>query len=191
MVDADPADEHTIKNKAGNSQKVWRKCYPFQYPFTQVNTYKPISGVVQNLLSNFTASNIKICVNRPIGKTLEYDLAFLNPACKLLLTPAIQDNHIQELETLMDEYSAGNSLSPHATLFTDINNLVTASPWPDLDQKNRSVIAAYYLKAVESAKGAHASYFYEQLLENFEKEPTQRVAFVLPQNIQDAFDHVC
>jgi predicted ATP-dependent endonuclease of OLD family len=135
LADADP-----VKRESGR----WRGCYPFEL-LPGSDDYKIISSEVTNLKSR-ASNNISIfCNDSGSGKTLEFDLAFANPECTLLLTPCVPSEHSQLLTTLMSTYSQATFEDYKHLTHTDPNllRLVDESAWNENDKK-RGLIAAYY-----------------------------------------------
>ena len=81
----------------------WKKCFPFEIKDDE--NHKCISDNI-NSLKAIKSSNIGIfCNESGKGKTLEYDIAFENPDCKLLITDSVIPKHRKIIEKIMDNYS--------------------------------------------------------------------------------------
>ena len=131
------------------------------------------------------------------GKTLEYQVAFENPGCKLLLTPSLDNS--DELDHLMDAFSSGKSLTDLFTLLRESkeNKRITSalrkalSPevWPE-SSKKAAVIASRYLNSV--GKGENALELSSILQENYSKKGTPEFQeFHVPEYIKNAIEWVC
>ncbi|MCJ7655693.1 MAG: hypothetical protein MUO97_10440, partial [Dehalococcoidia bacterium] len=180
LADADP-----VKKKNGR----WRKCYPFEL-LSGSNDHKLISSGVDDLKAR-VSNNISIfCNDNGSGKTLEFDLAFANPECTLLLTPCLSGEYRGLLSELMSTYSQC-SFEQYKSLThidPDLLRLVDESAWNE-DDKKRGLIASYYHQATSGVKGEHALEVGHKLRENCMATPV--APFSVPKNIKDAIAWLC
>lgn len=188
LTDTDPTKRKKVKNAKDE------KCYPFELNSdTEQYTYKSISAILNDLNTEYcNHSNIQIFNSDPgLGKTFEYELAFANPTCKLLLTDFTSNK--KELEKLMDLYEENASLSAmlEEVKYSNLVDKIAQSPsdsWSK-DILKKALIAARYLMSVESNKGEHALALELQLRKNLEREKPEK--FTIPKYIENAIRWVC
>lgn len=176
IIDPDPT-----KLKADR----WVECYPFEIKENS-NDFKSISNVVTSLKAG-KADNIQVfCDESGKGKTFEYDVAFLNPVCKLLIADCIAKKHQEFLNDMMDSFTGADfeDLKQIPKVDTDICGLIDDSEWEAIDDKKRGLVASHYLKAVDKIKGENALQIEYCLRTNLTSEDS--VPFQIPQNIKDA-----
>lgn len=198
ITDVDP-----VKKEKGKTQ--WEKCFPFEL---NVNTdnyeYKQFSGILDKLIHDYNQNNK--CLNIKVfsqnigkGKTFEYEIAYNNPNCKLLITDSSSNQN--ELEKLMDAYSENKSIDEILEEFKDnktktkyknfLENNITS--WSE-DEKKRTLIATRYLESIEnnSGKGEYALELNYELRTNLEKRKADDyIKFKIPKYIEDALKWVC
>jgi hypothetical protein len=130
--------------------------------------------------------NISIfCNESGKGKTLEYDIAFENPDCKLLITDSVIPKHRKILEQIMDNFSTEDfdSLKETPNVDTAVCGLLEESGWEE-DDKKKGIVAYHYFKAVSNAKGEHAMQLEYNLRNNIEAD--KPVSFNVPPNLNKA-----
>lgn len=126
-----------------------------------------------------------------IGKTLEYQLAFENPFCTLLITPSMVNT--EEIEKLMTNYhtSSFEELSQILSKTNENSRIIdglkqSSQTWNE-DMKKRALIASRYLNSV--SKGANALELSSILQDNLEEKGTEKyVDFKVPKYIVEAID---
>lgn len=187
ITDVDP----TRRKQEDKAKDV--KCYPFElHSCPEEYTYKDESTVLSELKQKYTDhNNIRVfSQSEGKGKTFEYELAYWNPTCQLLLTDYMSNK--KELETLMTMYAEGKSLNEmlETVKSTDLDLKIRATPqtWTE-EEKKKALIAARYLKSVESNKGEHALELAYQLRKNLEVE--QPDIFKVPSYIEQAIRWAC
>ena len=180
MIDADPTEvqgEH------------WIKCYPFEIKKGN-DDYKSVSTTAISLKEGKSA-NIRIfCEESGIGKTMEYDLAFTNPDCRLLITESMAKKHQDNVGDLMDLYPECDfdELSNVKNNDESIVKKMEESEWSEENDRKKGLIAAHYLKSVEKLKGEHALQLDYNLMKNLDSE--EPVLFKVPKIIRGAFDWI-
>jgi putative ATP-dependent endonuclease of OLD family len=187
VLDADPSK----KSKDGNSR--WGSCFPYEIgQDIETYEYKPISTELDELIKGYqNQPNIKIFGNiNGEGKTFEYELAFANPSCRLLLTEHL--SKVDVLEALMHTYQEGGTVQSMLEMIDDeiLEAAILESQWED-EKKKRAIIASRYLKSVETGpgKGEHALFLDYGLRQNLiEEDP---INFIVPDYIRDSIEYVC
>ncbi|QGG46312.1 ATP-dependent nuclease [Heliorestis convoluta] len=187
ITDTDPT-KRKIEKKAKNT-----KCFPFELQSNPKEyTYKDESTVLFELKQKQKDhNNIRIFSQlKGKGKTFEYELAYWNPTCQLLLTDYVSNRN--ELESLMSLYLDGKDLDEMLTRVKSekLISKIKAAPqtWEEKEKK-KALIAARYLQSVESNKGEHALELAYQLRKNLEKG--QPVSFRVPPYIEEAILWAC
>jgi putative ATP-dependent endonuclease of the OLD family len=174
VVDSDPTRLEDTK---------WKKCFPFE--IKDDKNHKGIADNVNSLKTGKSPNISVFCNESGKGKTLEYDIAFENPDCRLIITDSIIPKNRKILEQLMDKYSTEdiNSIKETPNVDTAICNLLEESCWNE-DDKKKAIIAFHYFMAVSNAKGEHAMQVEYNLSKNMETEkPT---SFNVPTNFSEA-----
>ena len=174
IVDADPTQLTDDK---------WKKCFPFEIKDDE--NFKTVSDNVSSLKTGKSANISIFCNESGKGKTLEYDMAFENPDCKLLITDSAISKHKEIVEHLMDNYLEKNFDALKQTPNADsvICSLLDESEWEDEDKK-KGIIAYHYYKAVSAAKGEHAMQLEYNLKKNLAAD--NPLAFKVPANLKKA-----
>lgn len=178
IVDSDPTCLKDTK---------WKKCFPFEIKDDEY--HKGIADNVNSLKTD-KSSNISIfCNESGKGKTLEYDIAFENPDCKLIITDSIIPKHRKIIEQLMDNYSTKDfeSLKETPNVDAAVCNLLEESSWEE-DDKKKGIVAYHYFKAVSNAKGEHAMQLEYNLRKNI--EANKPASFNVPTNLNEAISWV-
>jgi predicted ATP-dependent endonuclease of OLD family len=187
VTDRDP--EH---KKPGDKQK-FKYCYPFETNLDSTFSYQEKAS--ENITLYSTHPTIRFFSQDSLkGKTLEYDLFYHNPTCKLLLTDSIKNK--EELEKLIDAIAVdedlatidGKKILRESDENKRIMNALNKKPvgWTQL-ALTHSLVAARYLNSV--GKGENALELAVTLEENLNKETP--VPFVVPSYITEAIDWVC
>jgi len=180
IIDADPT-------KAQGDR--WVKCYPFEIKKDN-DDYKSVSRIATSLKKG-KSTNIQIfCEESGMGKTMEYDLAYSNPDCRLLITESMAKKHQDIIEYLMERYSESNfeELGKVENIDGDILETIIHSEWSDETDRKKGLVAAHYLKSVDALKGEHALQLDYNLRANLEAEDP--VEFKVPQVIKSAIDWI-
>jgi len=169
--------------------KRWVKCYPFEIKKDN-DGYRGVSSIAASLKEG-KSSNIRIfCDESGMSKTLEYDLSFVNPNCIFLITDCMAQKHQDTIKALMDKYPESDfeELSNIQNIDENIIKLISESEWSDDKDKKRGLIAAHYLKSVDTLKGEHALQLDYNLRLNL--KPTDPIQFEVPQAIKSAIDWI-
>lgn len=193
ITDIDP----TRKKKNENNEK-FRKCYPFEMNVDNTN-YEYKQNITMEKYEKGKHTNIcSFIQNKQYGRTLEYQIAFENPTCKLLITPSLSNN--EELQKLMEFYENNKKLDVDVFLneLSDTKenkrikqsiNSCDAKIWDD-NSKKKAIIASRYLNSV--GKGENALELSSILRDNLcEKGKSKFKEFNVPTYIKDAIDWVC
>lgn len=183
LTDIDP-----VRKKIGLNGK-YKTCYPYEFN-SDSNTYEYKRNYVTHPSSNIFVFSQE----EAHGKTLEYELAYLNPSLKLLLTDSIQNK--AEIEDLMDLYVDSSSTVDQflgslrdSNENTRIINSINSVSLSD-DEKKRSIIASRYLNSV--SKGENALELAIALQDNLSKKQGEGYAEVMiPDYIKEALEVLC
>ncbi len=180
IIDADPAK---IEGER------WIKCYPFEIKKNN-DMYRSVSNIVDSLEKGKSANIQIFCDKSEMGKTLEFDLSFINPNCILLITDCIAQNHQDTIRELIDKYPESDfeELSNIEGVDENITKLISKSEWSDDKDKRRGLIAAHYLKSIDTLKGENALQLDYNLRLNLESEGP--IQFKIPQAIKSAIDWI-
>jgi putative ATP-dependent endonuclease of OLD family len=141
LIDADPR-----KQLRGNNEK-FRSCYPYEINQDPKCAYKPLSDSIEKL-ETLTKGRENILVDHG-DKTLEYDLAFDNHKCPLIVTEAC--THASALRTII----ADPATTPDE-LAEILMEARAATEHLAAHAQAAHVIATCYLQCIDSAKGEHA-----------------------------------
>lgn len=172
----------------------YQRCYPYEYnidgtKYTQNNHLDNYKNGQHPNIQTFTQDKI-------LGKTLEYQIAFENPKCKLLLTPSLRNRQI--LEKLIDAFSNKESLEKLLQLLkgTEEDKRISEALKKELPQiwteeeKKKALIASQYLNSVE--KGENALELATILQDKFIDSPDEaKKEFHVPEYIKNAIEWVC
>lgn len=195
ITDLDPCRKDI--NKENDKNQNFKACYPFEINENCDKYEYQLNPCMEKYKKS---NNSNICFftqNENYGKTLEYQLAFENPDCELLLTPSLKNK--KELKGLMKMYSDGKSLEEMLKILkeSDENNRIKTSIlsvrnkdiWTHEFQK-RAVIAARYLNSIEKGENALelSSILYEYILKD---KSLEHKDFNIPEYIKEAIDWVC
>ena len=191
ITDIDP----TRKKKKENNEK-FMKCYPFEMNVDSIN-YEYKQNTTMEKYEKGKHSNIcSFIQDKQYGRTLEYQIAFENPTCKLLITPSLSNN--EELRNLMDFYENTKKLDEFLDELSDTKenkrikqsiDSCDAEIWDD-NSKKKAIIASRYLNSV--GKGENALELSSILRDNLcEKGKAEFKEFNVPTYIKDAIDWVC
>ena len=180
IIDSDPA-----KFAGGR----WIECYPFEIKKNN-EKYRSISSIATSLKEG-KSSNIQIFYDDSgKGKTLEYNIAFENPNCRLLITDCMAKKNKETIKKLMEQYP-GDDLEPLKkvpNMDKELTALIDESEWPSEDDKKRALIAAYYLKAIDKVKGENALQLGYNLSLNLDSE--KAVPFKVPEYIRNVVNWI-
>ncbi|MGD1045091.1 MAG: AAA family ATPase [Bacteroidota bacterium] len=179
ITDRDPERKEIL----GDS---YEKCYPFELGIAP-EAYEFKDNASSKIAQYSLHPNIRF-FSQDIakGKTLEYDLAFYNPALELLLTESIINR--SELLALMKAYKDGKEFAEMPLRDTSENSRIKnglssgTCTWDD-NEKKRAIIAARYLNSV--SKGENALELSTKLEEDLQSNSP---AFVVPQYLKDALE---
>ncbi len=191
ITDLDPARKEKTKESAK-----FEKCYPFEM-YTEPEKYDYELNSIMEKYEEGKHPNIRsFTQDKVYGKTLEYQLAFENPKCKLLLTPSLQNrDELNDLMIMIDENKELNSMLERLRA-SDENKRIQDSilssneePWID-EIKKKSIIASRYLNSV--GKGENALELSSILRDNLcEKGKAEYKEFNVPTYIKDAIEWMC
>lgn len=189
LTDRDPQRKDITTARAR-----FNKCYPFEYD-VDTSIYEYQKNSFDSLYNEGNHPNITFYSQNDIyGKTLEYEIAYLNAGSSLLLTDSIENG--DEIEELFNLYNEPTSTiaefiaelrksAENDRIIDSINN----STLPD-DEKKKSIIASRYLNSV--GKGENALDLAIKLKTNLEKRGTPEYQdFIVPEYIQNAINKLC
>ena len=162
-----------------------KACYPYEFGIKDDVTYSHHADLeVEDYSSH---PNIRFFrQDSTYGKTLEYDIAFCNPKCKLIAVDGIKNQ--EELFGLMNSSTLDEMISKlrfSAENERIKNALNDNTTWSDED-KMRALLASRYLNSIN--KGGNALELSLALEDNLKKDsedPTKE-SFTVPQYIIDA-----
>jgi putative ATP-dependent endonuclease of OLD family len=178
VFDLDPAHRESSVRGAR-----WKSCWPFELNADPKHDYRQL----QILTDLPTGSNIRLFYDETgKGKTFEYDLAFVNHTCELLITSACEDADL--LEALMAECAKGSWFGKIEGEDERVYAALDACNW-DLKDKLKARFAANYLLAIEKSKGENALILERQLRQNLRSGKQQ--GFIVPDHIRRAIEWVC
>ena len=189
ITDLDPVRKNKTEEKA-----TWNKCYPYEANMN-LDEYEYNYNQSMKSYEEDMHPNIRIFTqNQNYGKTLEYQIAFENPTCKLLLTPSLSNK--DELEELIDAICENQSLDMVLPILHDskenkrikesISQAKSDEIWTE-ERKKYAVFASRYLNSVE--KGENALELSLKLEDNIEAE--EKITFQVPEYIKKAIEWVC
>lgn len=188
ITDIDPMRKN--KNIKGAS---FSKCYPYEYDMDLTSYEYQHNDVLIKKYSEGKHPNIRVfSQNETYGKTLEYQLAYDNPKCTLLLTESIAN--IGELTTFMemiDKKTVDEMLKEISDSKENerIKEAISSSGWDDVEKKN-AIIASRYLNSV--GKGENALELASDLKDNLCLKGTDEYQeFTVPKYISQAIKWVC
>ncbi|RZJ52421.1 MAG: ATP-dependent endonuclease, partial [Flavobacterium sp.] len=189
LTDRDPQRKDITAARAR-----FNKCYPFEYD-GDTSIYEYQKNSFDSLYNEGNHPNITFySQNDTFGKTLEYEIAYLNAGSSLILTDSIDNK--DEVEELFNLYNEPTSTiaefivelrksAENDRIIDSINN----STLPD-DEKKRSIIASRYLNSV--GKGENALDLAIKLKTNLEKRGTPEYQdFIVPEYIVNAINKLC
>jgi putative ATP-dependent endonuclease of OLD family len=180
ITDGDP------KRKQKNQDKArYQNCYPYQIGLDD-DKYEsqPISGVVANLEKKVNGIN-NIYVTHG-SKTLEYDLAYTNSNCDLLITDSCTNkSDIQALGQNFDLNGVVAQKLLSDDVIEDLKRLNT------IEEQSKSAFATAYVESIETSKGEHALDLASALRANAGKAEKERIKFVIPEHIVNAVMWAC
>ncbi|MFF2528836.1 ATP-dependent endonuclease [Brevibacillus sp. NPDC058079] len=190
ITDLDPVRKESIEDAS------FEKCYPYELDHDMTKyIYNSCSN---NLVEKYPFDSQKqgpkanvACFSQKIGqgKTFEYELAYSNPSCKLILTESI--SNLKELTDLVDYYKQGKTLDQMLELLGKRgkeNPRIAESIKKYVGSDNREhLIASRYLNSIH--KGENAYELTVALEDNFRKENNAK--FKVPTYIKDAIVWVC
>lgn len=191
ITDIDP-----IRKKKNEKNEKFRKCYPFEMNVDSTN-YEYKQNIAMEKYKKGKHSNIRsFTQDKQYGRTLEYQIAFENPTCKLLITPSLSNS--EELKDLMDFYEGSTELDEFLEELSNTKennrikqsiNSCDAKIWDD-NTKKKAIIASRYLNSV--GKGENALELSSILRDNlYEKGKPGFKEFNVPTYIKDAIDWMC
>lgn len=153
----DSSQSNTIEKKVAcitdiDPMRDGKACYPYEYGQDENSNYSRHGDI--EIRDYSTHPNIRFFrQSETYGKTLEYDLAFHNPKCSLLVTPSIANQ--EELKEIIATDSLDNMLNAlRKSKENDrIKESIINSNWSDEDKK-KAIFASRYLNSV--SKGCNA-----------------------------------
>lgn len=191
ITDLDPTRKEKDKEKAK-----FKKCYPFEMS-ADSSSYDYELNLNMEKYEEGKHPNIRSFMqDKTYGKTLEYQLAFENEKCRLLLTPSLQNkDELNDLMTMIEENKPLDDMLDKLR-GSDENNRILDSitksnrdSWSD-EMKKKAIIASRYLNSV--GKGENALELSSELRENLSKKDTEGfVDFNVPIYIKEAIEWMC
>ena len=193
VTDIDPMRR---RHSTDNTSHRFSACYPYEYNM-DLSTYSYAQNTFLDLYHESSHPNIRsFTQDKKFGKTLEYQIAFENPTCKLLLTPSLSNR--DELNRLMDAYIFHKTVEETLQLLsnTDENQRISnalkqelSAEWTE-EIKKKSIIASRYLNSV--GKGENALELSSALQDCYIKDPDTAIRnFHVPEYIKNAINWVC
>lgn len=193
ITDIDPMRQR--KKELDDTQRP-QKCYPYEYDLSP-DQYTYYQNTSLKAYEESQHPNIRAYTqDRKYGKTFEYQIAFENPQCKLIVTPSIKNG--EELIALINAFSSNEELKDFFSLLRDSkqNKRISYALETDLlegwtdEEKKKAIIASRYLNSVE--KGENALELSTILQERYIEDPTAAVQeFHVPEYIKNAIEWVC
>ena len=185
-----------MRKKIDGSNNHDKKCYPYEYDIdTTEYTYKQ-NKYLEDYEENNHPNIQAFTQDRVFGKTLEYQIAFDNPNCEILITPSVRNQ--AELKKLMKAFEEEKQLSEFIDILNNSNEnsrITTAiqKPLPEQwteKEKKKAIIASRYLNSVEKGENALelATCLQEKYIENSEEAIKN---FNIPNYIKNAIEWVC
>lgn len=161
-------------------------CYPYEYEIDKNSSYTHHADTETALYSEHP--NIRYFrQGEQYGKTLEYEIAFCNPTCKLLLTDSIKNK--DELNDLMEMQTSTTMLERLRKSEENdrIKRSMDACNWSESD-KCKAIIASRYLNSI--SKGGNALELSIALEDNLRlsTDDPNKVKVVVPPYIADALE---
>lgn len=157
ITDIDPMRQR--KKELDDTQRP-QKCYPYEYDLSP-DQYTYYQNTSLKAYEESQHPNIRAYTqDRKYGKTLEYQIAFENPQCKLIVTPSIKNG--EELIALINAFSSNEELKDFFSLLRDSkqNKRISYALETDLlegwtdEEKKKAIIASRYLNSVEKGENA-------------------------------------
>lgn len=183
LIDLDPIRKlHTGRS--------FESCYPYEYDIDPTNfIYK--NNYENSVLRYQNHPNIHFfCDNSPVGKTLEYNIAYLNPTFSGLLSESVMNS--DELNELRQGIISDLPIEDFLNILRSthenkrITESIRLSNW-EKNEKMRSIFASRYLNSI--TKGQNAT----ELAYEFEtnRNAENRIEITIPLYIKDAIEWIC
>lgn len=191
ITDLDPAQKEKNKEKAK-----FQKCYPFEMN-ADPSKYDYELNSIMDKYKDAAHPNIRsFTQDKALGKTLEYQLAFENEKCKLLITPSLQNRtEFNELMAMIEEDKPIADMltklrgSDENERIKDSITAVNQGIWSE-EKKKKAIIASRYLNSV--GKGENALELSSVLIENLLKKGKDGYQeFHVPSYIREAIEWMC
>lgn len=190
ITDLDPVQKNP---KISDSYK---KCYPFELDIDMENyQYKSCSNDIVDLYGRDETGNsihpniVSFSQEKGIGKTFEYDLAYNNPNCKMIITSSISNS--EELNKLFDAHSVEEEfleiIKLHSLVGDENKRVVASINNYNHQDKATHLVAARYLNSI--SKGENAYELAKVLEDNLEADPA--FVFKVPNYIKEAITWIC
>lgn len=191
ITDVDPMRQKITKTKSSE-----KRCYPYEYG-VDCDEYTYTQNISLSTYEKNQHPNIRAFTqDRTFGKTLEYQIAFENPKCKLLITPSLKNGN--ELENLIDAFAEKKGLKDLLQLLrnSEENERISvalkkelAEVWSE-EEKKKAIIASRYLNSV--GKGENALELATVLQDRYIEDSDAAVQeFCVPEYIKNAIEWVC
>lgn len=191
ITDLDPARKEKDKEKAK-----FQKCYPFEMHADPSKYDYKINTIMDKYEEGKHPTIRSFTQDKTYGKTLEYQLAFENEKCRLLITPSIQNSdELNELITMIEENKPLDDMlaklrgSNENERIKDSIAKSSGESWDDVIKK-KAIIASRYLNSV--GKGENALELSSTLRENLSKKGKEGFQnFHVPRYIREAIEWIC
>lgn len=187
ITDLDPV------RKAKEDNSNFEKCYPYELGQDEQYIYKSCSNdlVGKYPLHNQDLKGNIVCFSQKVGqgKTFEYELAYSNPSCKLIITESISNS--KELEGLVECFQKGKTLDQMLELLgkrgkENARIAESIKKYAGSDNKEH-LIASRYLNSIQKGENAYElALALEVNLRNANK-----AKFKVPSYIKDAIVWLC
>lgn len=191
ITDIDPARKEKAKEKAK-----FLKCYPYEMHTEPSKFDYELNTIMDKYEAGKHPTIHSFTQDKTYGKTLEYQLAFENEKCRLLITPSLQNsNELNELMTMAEENKPLDDMlaklrgSDENERIKDSIVKSSGKSWDDLIKK-KAIIASRYLNSV--GKGENALELSSILRENLSKKGKDGFQdFHVPTYIREAIEWMC
>jgi predicted ATP-dependent endonuclease of OLD family len=180
-------DRDPVRRQNGGS---YEKCYPFEYN-QDPDSFEYKNNSHDNVQGYLEHPNIRyFAQDSDKYKTLEYDLAYLNSSCNLLLTESL--SNYTELSRIMRNIQENRSIEECFALINNsdksnrIKESLSSCDWDEIDKK-KALFASRYLNSV--GKGENAIELANVLVNNYQS--TSPIQINIPNYIRNAIEWIC
>jgi putative ATP-dependent endonuclease of OLD family len=179
LIDADPARAE----KPDGKPKI---CWPFEIGLDSAKYDYFEQSATTTKLKGLCHGSVDVKVFHGL-RTLEYDLAYENSDCPLLVTEVCVRK--DKLTTFAENISS---------TYQDLKEIAKDELWVAVDglgitdvEKKTALFAAVYQSSVGDEKGEHAFEMERKLRENLKKSGVEHLSFTVPSHIGNAIRWAC